>query len=188
MRPFKLRVFVSLVLLLIYTATVILNPLIPGLAINAINSQLTNHTQQYNSLYLICVVFMVNNVASWLAQYQQVFQMTWVGQHAFYGVSRDMFRHISKLSLGFFDPNETGRVMARMQNDVTVLQATLSSGFISILGSLLSLAGIFVTLLLLNWKLALMVFLTVPLMGICFWFWQRWSRPSFLAARCDLIG
>src|SRR5205807_1559196 len=80
------------------------------------------------------------------------------------GVSRDMFRHIGALSMSFFDQNETGRVMARMQNDVTVLQATLSSGFISILGIVLSLGGIFVTLLLLNLQLALMVFVTVPVL------------------------
>lgn len=178
--PFKLRVVWSVVLLLVYTATVILNPLIPGLAIN----QVTEHSNR--GLLVICGLFLVNNVAMWLAQYQQVYQMTWVGQHALYRVSSTMFRHIAGLSLAFFDQNETGRVMARMQNDVTVLQATLSSGFITILGSLLSLVGIFVTLLLLNWKLALMVFATVPVMGGTLWLWQRQSRRSFLAARAAI--
>jgi ATP-binding cassette subfamily B protein len=179
-RPYKLRVLAGVVLLFIYTATVILLPLIPGLAINAI----TQHS--YNGLWLMCALFMVNNVVMWLSQYQQVYQMTWVGQHALYGVSRDMFRHISVLSMSFFDQNETGRIMARMQNDVTVLQATLSSGFISILGSVLSLAGIFVTLMLLNWELALMVFVTVPIMVFGLWLWQRQSRRSFLAARAAI--
>ncbi len=178
--PYKLRVAVSILLLFIYTAAVILNPLIPGLAINQV--------QDHNSrgLLLMCGLFMVNSVVMWLAQYQQTFQMTWVGQHALYNVSSAMFRHITHLSLAFFDQNETGRVMARMQNDVTVLQATLSSGFITILGSLLSLGGIFVTLLLLNWRLALLVFITVPVMAGSLWVWQRQSRRSFLAARAAI--
>jgi ABC-type multidrug transport system fused ATPase/permease subunit len=178
--PYKKRVALSIALLLIYTSTVILFPLIPGLAINAI----THHDS--TGLLVMCGLLLVNNVIMWLAQYQQVYQMTWVGQHALYGVSREMFQHIVKLSMGFFDQNETGRVMARMQNDVTVLQATLSSGFISILGSVLSLGGIFVTLLLLNWQLALMVFVTVPLMAGSLWLWQRQSRRSFLAARAAI--
>ncbi|HEY7294044.1 MAG TPA: ABC transporter transmembrane domain-containing protein, partial [Dehalococcoidia bacterium] len=178
--PYKLRVALSVVLLFIYTATVILNPLIPGLAIN----QITEHNNR--GLLIVCGVFMVNNTVMWLSQYQQTYQMTWVGQHALYHVSAAMFQHISRLSLSFFDQNETGRVMARMQNDVTVLQATLSSGFITILGSLLSLGGIFVTIVLLNWQLALMVFSTVPLMAGTLWFWQRQSRRSFLAARAAI--
>ncbi len=180
MAPYKLRVFISVFLLLLYTATLILYPLIPGLAINAI-------IQHHVALFLeICGLFIVNNVVMWLAQYQQQYQMTWVGQHALYQVSSAMFRRIARLSMDFFDANETGRIMARMQNDVTVLQAVLSSGMLSILGSMLSLCGIFVSLLLLNWKLGLMVFVTVPVMAIGLWIWQDRSRPSFLAARAAI--
>src|SRR5947209_1244994 len=60
--PYKLRVALGVVLLLLYTATVILNPLIPGLAIN----QVTKHSNK--GLIVICVLFCVNNVVMWLAQ------------------------------------------------------------------------------------------------------------------------
>jgi ATP-binding cassette subfamily B protein len=180
MSPYKLRIAASLALLLVYTATLIVYPLIPGLAINAI----TQH--QTTRFLVICFLFVLNNVAMWLSQYQQQYQMTWVGQHALYRISSAMFRHISKLPMEFFDQNETGRVMARMQNDVTVLQQVLSSGTLTILGSLLSLTGIFVSIMLLNWRLALMVFVTAPIMGAGLWLWQRQSRPSFLAARAAI--
>ena len=178
--PYSVRIAVSVVLLLLYTITVILLPLLPGLAINEIQAG------SMRGLLIICAAFVVNNVVMWLSQYQQVYQMTWVGQHALYNVSRGMFQHIETLSLSFFDKNETGRIMARMQSDVTVLQATLSSGFISILGSVLSLGGIFVTMMLLNWKLGLMVFITVPMMAGSLWLWQRSARQSFLAARAAI--
>src|SRR6266700_1990184 len=68
MSPYKLRVFLSLGLLLVYTATLILYPLIPGLAINAI-------TQHQTARFLvICALFVVNNLAMWLSQYQQQYQ------------------------------------------------------------------------------------------------------------------
>jgi ATP-binding cassette subfamily B protein len=178
--PFRWRVLVGVALLIVYTVTVTLAPLIPGLAINAVANG------DVRGLYLISGAFLLNNLVGWLSQYQQVYQMAWVGQHALYNVSSRMFRHIASLSLSFFDQNETGRVMARMQNDVTVLQATLSNGLLSILGSTLSLGSIFVAMLLLNWRLALYVFSAVPVMAACLWIWQRQARRSFLAARAAI--
>jgi ATP-binding cassette subfamily B protein len=178
--PFKARIALSVVFLILNSIATILTPLIPGLAINALVAK------DETRLYVMCAAFMVNNTVLWLTSYQQVYQMTWVGQHALYRVSSDLFRHIGSLSLRFFDENETGRVMARMQNDVTVLQQVLSNGMISIFGSLIALIGILVTLFILNWELAAMVSLSVPIMAATLWIWQRYARRSFLQARATI--
>lgn len=178
--PFKKRIAIATVLLLINSATTILSPLIPGLAVNAI----TDHD---SSLLLgWCVLYLVNNSVLWLTQYEQVWQMTWVGQHALYRVASDMFSHIASLSLSFFDQNETGRVMARMQSDVNVLQQVLSNGMISIFGSFISLIGYMVILFVLNWQLALWVSISIPIMTVTLWVWQRHARRTFLAARATI--
>jgi ATP-binding cassette subfamily B protein len=178
--PYKKRIAFSVVLLLINTATAVIAPLIPGLAVNAIEDK------DQTLLYVMSGLFLANNTIQWLSQYQQVYQMTWVGQHALYRVASDMFSHISSLSLSFFDKNETGRVMARMQNDVNVLQQMLSNGMISIFGSMLSLVGILVTLFILNWRLAALVSISVPVMSITIFVWQRYARRSFLKARATI--
>jgi len=178
--PFKARIAVGALLLLINTATAVISPLIPGLAVNAIQ----DHDR--SQLYILCAIFLVNNSVQWLSQYQQVYQMTWVGQHALYRVASDMFRHISAMSLKFFDQNETGRVMARMQNDVNVLQQMLSNGMISIFGSLLSLVGFLGVLFYLNVKLAAFVSVSVPVMAATIFIWQRYARRSFLRARATI--
>jgi ATP-binding cassette subfamily B protein len=178
--PFKARIAVGALLLLINTATAVISPLIPGLAVNAIQ----DHDR--SQLYILCAIFLVNNSVQWLSQYQQVYQMTWVGQHALYRVASDMFRHISAMSLKFFDQNETGRVMARMQNDVNVLQQMLSNGMISIFGSLLSLVGFLGVLFYLNVKLAALVSISVPVMAATIFIWQRYARRSFLRARATI--
>ncbi|MDO8672735.1 MAG: ABC transporter ATP-binding protein [Dehalococcoidia bacterium] len=174
---YRRRIAFGTAMLLLYTATAILNPLIPGLGINAIRAG------DAGGLLWMCLFFLANNTVMWLAQYQQVYQMTWVSQHGLYRIAADMFRHIEGLSLSFFDHNETGRIMARMQNDVIVLQQLLSNGLLSIIGSMLSLVGILVTLFLLNWKLALLVSLSVPILAGILFFWQRYARRSFLQAR-----
>ncbi len=178
--PFKARIGLSIIFLILNSLATIFTPLIPGLAINA----LVDHNE--NGLYLMCVLFLINSTVLWLTQFQQVYQMTWVGQHALYRVSSDLFNHIGSLSLRFFDENETGRVMARMQNDVSVLQQVLSNGMISIFGSLIALVGILITLFILNWELAAMVSLSVPIMAATLWIWQRYARRSFLQARATI--
>jgi ATP-binding cassette subfamily B protein len=178
--PFKLRIAVGATLLLVYTTTVALLPLILGLAFNELASG------DMQGLLVVSGLFVVNNAAMWLSQYQQVYQMTWVGQQALYRVASAMFRHISTLSLEFFDKNETGRVMARLQNDVTVLQALLTNEILAMLGNMLSLVLIFGTIMLLNWQLGLLVFSVVPVMALVLWVWQRQARRSFLAARAAI--
>jgi ABC-type multidrug transport system fused ATPase/permease subunit len=175
--PYKLRIAASTVLLLIYTGAVVLNPLIPGLAINALRRG------DSRGLVVMCIIFLANNTVLWLAQYQQVYQMTWVGQHGLYRLASDLFQHVVALSLRYFDRNETGRIMARLQNDVTVLQQLLSNGVLAILGSALSLTGILITLFVLNWQLALLVSLSVPALFAVLFFWQRYARRAFLKAR-----
>jgi len=178
--PYKKRIAFALVMLVINSAATILNPLIPGLAVNAIEAH------DNTLLWLWGGAYLVNNTVLWLSQYQQVYQMTWVGQNALYRVASDMFGHISSLSLKFFDENETGRVMARVQNDVNVLQQMLSNGMISIFGSLIALIGIVVFLFLLNAELAGLVCLSIPLMAGGLWIWQRKARRTFLAARATI--
>ncbi|MEO8538608.1 MAG: ABC transporter ATP-binding protein [bacterium] len=178
--PFKKRIALSVVFLVFNSLATILTPLIPGLAINALVAK------DESGLYIWCAAFLINNTVLWLTSYQQVYQMTWVGQHALYRVSSDLFSHIGSLSLRFFDENETGRVMARMQNDVSVLQQVLSNGMISIFGSLIALVGILITLFVLNWELAAMVSLSVPIMAATLWIWQHYARRSFLQARATI--
>jgi ATP-binding cassette subfamily B protein len=184
--PFKKRIFFAAILLVLNSGATILNPLLPGLAINEITDQIASGKHEMMGLAIVGVAYFINNTVLWLTQYQQTYQMTWVGQHALYRVASDMFSHISSLSLRFFDENETGRVMARMQNDVNVLQQVLSNGMLSIFGSVISLGGILITLFVLNWRLACLTTISAPVMAATLWIWQKHARRTFLAARATI--
>ncbi len=177
---FKGRVALGVLFLLINSAATILAPLIPGLAINAIDDG------NEGLLWAMGALYLANQGVLWASSYQQVYQMTFVGQHSLYRISSDLFQHITRLSQRFFDENETGRVMARMQNDVSVLQQILSNGMISILGSVIGLGGILVIIFVLNWQLAALVSLSIPVMASVLLVWQKYARRSFLKARSTI--
>ncbi|HEY8491094.1 MAG TPA: ABC transporter ATP-binding protein [Dehalococcoidia bacterium] len=180
-RPYRWRIAFSLVMMLLYTGTSVANPYIIGLAIDRAIA-----TRDPAALDLIVLLFVANNLVMMLSQYQQVYQMTWVGQHALFHVASDMFAHLMRLSVSFFDRNEVGRIMARVQNDVTVLQQVLSNGMISIFGSLLTLVGIVVMLFVMNVPLALVAFTAVPVLAGAMAFWQRYARRSFRKVRSKI--
>jgi ABC-type multidrug transport system fused ATPase/permease subunit len=178
--PYKGHAMAGVVAMLFYQAAHNLQPLIIGLAITRIVAA------DERGLMIMVGVYFVLMFVAWMGQFQQVYQMTWAGQHALYQVACDMFNHIVKLSLAFFDRNETGRVMARVQNDVTVLQNLLSSGLVATLGNMLSLFIIVGTMFLLNWRLALITSSVIPLFVVILLIWQGFARKAFRNARATI--
>src|SRR5579872_542440 len=124
----------SIVLMLLYTAFSLATPFLIGLAID----QYIQHGDLHG-LAIIGIIMLVVNIAMWQAQYWQVWTMSWAGQQILYHLSSDMFAHLHKLSLSFYDRTQIGRVMSRLQSDIDVLEAMLSSGLLSILSSLIAL-------------------------------------------------
>src|SRR5437763_15388231 len=102
----------------------------------------------------------------WQAQYWQVWTMSSAGQQILYHLSSDMFAHLQRLSLRFYDRTQIGRVMSRLQSDIDVLEAMLSPGLLSILGSLVALIGIAVAILAMHVPLALLAFTALPVMFV----------------------
>ena len=135
---------------------------------------------------MIVGLFLMTALVSWFATYQQSYQMTRVGQFALYDVASDMYRHIAKLSLKFFDRNETGRIMARVQSDVNVLQNLLSQGLISTVGNMISVFGILAVMFAINWRLAALTSTSVPVFVLAILLWQGFARRSFRKARATI--
>ncbi|HZS79426.1 MAG TPA: ABC transporter ATP-binding protein [Ktedonobacteraceae bacterium] len=171
----------SVLLMLLYTAFNLANPYLIGLAID----QYISHND-LRGLAIIGAVLIVINVLMWQAQYWQVWTMSWAGQQVLYHLSSDMFTHLQRLSLSFYDRTQIGRVMSRLQSDIDVLESMLSSGLLSMLGSLVSLIGIVVAMLAMNVILALLSFIVLPIMIAIAAFWQRYAQRSFRRTRAAI--
>lgn len=172
---------VSVILMLVYTACSLANPYLIGVAID----QFIGHND-LKGLAIIGIILIVVNILMWQAQYWQVWTMSWVGQQILYYLSSDMFAHLQELSLSFYDRTQIGRVMSRLQSDIDVLESMLSSGLLSMLGSLVSLIGIIAAMLVMNVTLALLSFTVLPIMIVIAAFWQRYAQRSFRRTRAAI--
>ncbi|MGI9058661.1 MAG: ABC transporter ATP-binding protein [Ktedonobacteraceae bacterium] len=178
---YKGATLASVILMLLYTVFNLANPYLIGVAIDQF---ITHH--DIRGLSIIGVVLLLVNVLMWQSQYWQVWTMSWAGQRILYHLSSDMFTHLQKLSLGFYDRTQIGRVMSRLQSDIDVLEAMLSSGLLSILSSLVSLFGIVAIMLIMNVWLALLCFTVLPIMFIIAAYWQRFAQRSFRRTRAAI--
>ncbi|MBI4299044.1 MAG: ABC transporter ATP-binding protein [Chloroflexi bacterium] len=130
----------------------------------------------------VALLFVVNALLNWGSNYVQFISMAKVSQGVLYNLRTEMFHHLQRLSLSFFDRTEVGRIMSRVQNDVNQLQEFLSV-VIQTLGDSLSLVGIVVALLLLNLKLGLLTMTVIPVLFGIMMIWQRHARSSFMRVR-----
>ena len=171
----------SMVLMLVYTALNLSNPFLIGLAID---NFITRH--DLFGLSVMSGIFLLVNIAMWQAQYWQVWTMSWAGQQILFLVSADMFSHLQRLSLSFYDHTQIGRVMSRLQSDIDVLEAMLSSGLLAMLSSVIALFGIIVAMLIMSPGLALVSFIVLPIMFIITAYWQRFAQNSFRRTRASI--
>jgi ATP-binding cassette subfamily B protein len=115
--------------------------------------------------------------------YVQLTATGWMGHRLLLHLRKEMFAHLQKLSLRFYDNNEVGRVMSRVTSDVTSLQELMTSGFLTILGDIVGI-GISIGLLLyLDVRLALVTFTVIPVLMLCMAVWQNYSRMAFVRVR-----
>jgi ABC-type multidrug transport system fused ATPase/permease subunit len=115
--------------------------------------------------------------------YAQLTATGWIGHRLLLGLRRDLFAHLQKLSLRFYDNNEVGRVMSRVTSDVTSLQDLMTSGFLTIVGDV---AGIGISVFFLVYfdaRLALVTFTVVPILVLVMAVWQNYSRRAFIRVR-----
>ncbi len=175
--PYRRSAAVAIFGMLLYAATSYTQPFLIGLAIDRIRDG------DMAGLNTIGVILVVLALVSWVAQYAQQASMSYVGHRVLYTLRMQMFRHLQKLSLSFYDRHETGRVMSRVQNDVEVLQELLTSGLLTILADFVGFGIVVFFLLYMDVQLALLTFLVVPLLILTMVLWQRRAQDAFLRVR-----
>jgi len=110
----------------------------------------------------------------------------YIGQKVQYDIRMQIFSHLQKLHMSFFDKNPVGRLITRVTNDVKVLDEMFSSGLVSVFGDIITLAGIIVALLYYNWKLALMTFVVLPLLVLVTAMFRKKVRAIYREVRLRL--
>ncbi|HYF92659.1 MAG TPA: ABC transporter ATP-binding protein [Symbiobacteriaceae bacterium] len=131
----------------------------------------------------IALAFLATAFLNWWSSFGQTYIVSWVGQTIIYDMRDRMFRHLQKLNFRFYDTMATGRIMSRLMSDVDAINQLVSSGLVSIFADSMVLLTITITMLKMNWRLALISFITIPvLLLVLRWFTSR-MRKAFMAQR-----
>ncbi len=174
--PQQRQAWMALLTMLLYTGSVVAIPWLVRVGIDRIIDG------DSSDLNLIAIVAAAVAFAGWVAQYIHLILIAKVSQGVLYRLRTAMFRHLQRLSLRFYDKNEVGRVMSRVQNDVLTLQEFLSHGVLGI-ADLFSLVGIIVALFLMDPALAALTLAVTPVLVVGLVFWQRRARGAFIRVR-----
>ncbi len=161
LRPYRTRMILMFVALLIETGAALAPPYLAGKAIDS-----GIRTGDLAALDLIVVAFVLVSVVYAVATYWETYLVGWVGTRALQDLRERIFTHLQAMSIGFFTRRSPGVLISRMTNDVEALQQLVTNGVVTIFNSTLTLVGVVVILLFLDVKLALITFLTFPLLAI----------------------
>ena len=171
-RPYRGRAAVAIVTLVAYTVVALLPPY---LAKVAVDDGIT--AGDLRTLTVVVVAFIAAGIAAFVLSGLQTYFTGWVGERALADLRIRLFRHLQRLSLGFFERNRTGAIVSRITNDVEALDQLVTDGLSSLVQNSLVLIGTAVVLFLLDWRLALATLLVLPLMGAATaWFRVRSNR------------
>jgi len=118
------------------------------------------------ALVLIVAGFLGAALVGWGTSYLQTYLVGWVGERALQDLRIRIFTHLQQMSIGFFTRNRPGVLISRITNDVDALDQLISSGVVTLFSSTLTLVGVMVVMLLWDVQLALIVFLTFPILAI----------------------
>jgi ABC-type multidrug transport system fused ATPase/permease subunit len=180
--PYRTRVTLAVLALLVGTAASIAPPL---LAKEAIDRGVLRHDT--TALAIVVAAFLVAGGLVWAMTYAQTFLVGWVGQRALADLRIRIFTHLQGLSIGFYDSRPAGVLISRMTNDVEALDSLVTDSVVTLFQAGLTLIGTIVILLALDLKLALLTFAVFPLLaGGSLWF-RLVSASAFRRTR-ETIG
>lgn len=180
-RPYRWQL-VSAVFLLVSGS--LLQLLLPVMIQIGIDKYLV--TKNFSGLPRIAFGYAGILIAVFILQYVQMYITMYIGQKVQYDIRMQIFKHLQKLNLSFFDRNPVGRLVTRVTNDVNVLDDMFSSGLVSVFGDIITLVGIVVALLYYNWKLALLTFMVLPLLVLATVIFRKKVRDIYRQVRLKL--
>src|SRR6185503_9925562 len=199
--PYKWRALISLILTIASAPLVLAGPPLTKAAIDlflAPNDSnpstfalFLKHTGEslgfgenaYQGVAFIAIVLLLASLAAFAVQYTQAVVMQAMGQYIMYDLRREVFAHLQRLPIQFYDRNPVGRLMTRLTTDVDALNEMFTAGVIVIFGDLAMIFYIVIWMFQVNWKLAMVSFAILPLLALLTTWFRLGARSSFRQVR-----
>src|ERR1700759_734394 len=172
LRPYRWQTGIALVSILLKVGADVLGPYITHLVIDKYLAPVPGLHTPFDKFLSLDPVTGIDELAglyvglllfAFLLECLQTYFMQWAGQKVMFDLRSQIFRHLQRLHIGFYDKNPVGRLVTRVTSDVDALNDMFTSGVVSIFEDVFVLAGIIAIMLRMNAKLALITFAVMPL-------------------------
>jgi ATP-binding cassette, subfamily B, multidrug efflux pump len=181
LRPYRLRAAGAVLLLLAGAATELIGPILTQQALDRAIPRGDAALLGYLALAYLAAL-----LVGFLCEYGQTLVTTWLGQQVMYDLRTQVFAHLQRLSLRYFDRNPVGRLMTRVTNDVEQLNEAFSSGIVTVFGDVFTLVLILVAMLRLDWRLSLVTFAVLPVVAGATFLFRGLIRDAYRDIRIRL--
>jgi ATP-binding cassette, subfamily B, multidrug efflux pump len=174
LRPYRWQVAIALVSIILKSFADVLGPYLTKVAVDRyltptsagasglwswLSPNARTGVAQLAAIYVGLLIF------SFLLEFLQTYFMQWTGQKVMFDLRSQIFRHLQRMHIAFYDRNPVGRLVTRVTTDVDALNEMFTSGVVSIFEDIFVLAGIVGIMLCMNWKLALITFAVLPIIA-----------------------
>jgi ATP-binding cassette, subfamily B, multidrug efflux pump len=191
LRPYRWQVGISLIAILFKAVADVLGPYLVAVEIDRylapthkpspLDSFLSRNP--LTGIAEIAALYVGLLVCAFLLEYLQIYLMQWTGQMVMFDLRSQIFRHLQRMHIGFYDKNPVGRLVTRVTTDVDALNEMFTSGVVSIFEDVFVLAGIVAIMLFMDWKLALITFAVLPAIGYATKVFRDKVRDSYRRIR-----
>src|SRR6266571_2658628 len=192
LRPYRWKVGVALGSIVLKAGADVLGPFLTLIAVDRylapvhqVPSSLTTwlSPNPLTGIGQIAAIYVGLITFSFLLEYLQTYFMQWAGQMVMFDLRSEIFRHLQRMHLGFFDKNPVGRLVTRVTTDVDALNELFTAGVVSVFEDVFVLAGIIAIMLHMQWWLALITFSVLPLIFVATLMFRKSVRDSYRRIR-----
>lgn len=178
LRPYRGRTLIALTAIVAGVGFQLAQPYLIRLAIDEYIAP-----GRLDGVIAVAGLYVATLAGAFVAEFLQTTTLQMLGQRIMYDLRRQVFDHLQRLDVAFYDRNPVGRLMTRVTSDVDAINDLFTSGVVSVFGDVLSLVGITVVLFALDWRLALLTLGVLPLIVLVTQWFRRNVRESYREVR-----
>jgi ATP-binding cassette, subfamily B, multidrug efflux pump len=156
----------------------------PGPATNWLTRRLP--ADPWHGITVLAEIYMGALLFAYFFEFIQTYMMQWLGQKLMFDLRRDIFRHMQRMHIGFFDQHAVGRLVTRLTSDVDAINEMFTAGVLAIVDDFFNLTIMAGVMLAINWWLALIAFAVLPLILIVTRLFRNSVRESYRRVRAAI--
>jgi ATP-binding cassette subfamily B multidrug efflux pump len=181
LKPYRWHVVLGIALSIMVSAMEAVRPYFTKVAVD---ENIAN--KDADGLLVTALVFLGVMILRGFVQYANTYLTQWVGQRTIYDLRMQLFEHLQRLGLRFYDKNPIGRLITRVTNDIEVLNDMFASGIVMVFSDVFTIVGILWFMFSMNWQLALISLSVLPLLFYATFLFRRKARDAYREVRVQI--